>query len=699
MKLLNNLRIRDKLLILALLPLAVALYFAAGEFSVNQRTSNEMATLEGLANWASKAGALVHEVQKERGMTAGFLGSKGAKFSSEIISQRKAVDNRLSEMQAAEKDLSDYTLPQEFARATEEADRILRNLNSTRSSVSSQDIATKEAISYFTSINTALLDAVSQMAQVSRDVDLTWRALAYVTFMRGKERAGIERAVLSGTFAADRFSPGGYKKFVSLVTEQDTYFREFLPQATTEQRQFYRSSMKNGAVDEVLRMRNIADANSATGKFGIDATDWFKTITTKINLLKDVENRLADDFVTAATEKKNQATSALTVSIATICLSLLITGFLTFVIIRRITGALKKGVEQTEQMTSEFEQLVVVMDSIANNDLTQEVQESKIVIEADTSKDEIGDLSRSIARTLRAKGAIEKAAGAMRSNLHKTVTTLGGLVTELASAATEIASSSEQISHTSRNQSNEVGQISTAVEEMTATILQASKNAESASEASRMASETAANGGTIVNETTQGMGNIAKVVQDSAGSVNKLTDSAQEIGEIIDVIDGIADQTNLLALNAAIEAARAGEQGRGFAVVADEVRKLADRTGTATQEIFGMIKTIQKDTGEAAHSMESGISEVQSGRELAEKAGNSLDEIVTVSQQVMDMIQQIATATEEQSAASEQISRGIERISTMAAETAGGTEMSAKAAEDLSKQAEKLQCIVGEFSL
>ncbi len=699
MKLLNNLRIRDKLLIMALLPLAVALYFAIGEYNTNKQTSDEMATLKELANWASKAGALVHEVQKERGMTAGFLGSKGKKFSSEIVAQRKAVNDRLDEMRVAEQELAKLVLPTEFKKSTDEASRALAGLNTTRNAVSSQNIAAKDAIAYYTSINTALLNAVAQMAQISQDVDLTWRALSYATFMRGKERAGIERAVLANTFAADRFSPGAYKKFISLVTEQNTYFGEFLPEATPEQRQLYLSAMNDPAVDAVAKMRATADKHSTRGGFGIDAAHWFTTITTKINLLKEVENKIADDFVASANSKGKQASSALMVSIITICLSLLITGFLTFVIIRRITGALKQSVLQTEHMTREFEQFVTVMDAIANNDLTHEVEISQVEIVADDSKDEIGDLSRSIAGTMHSKVSIEKAASKMQSNLHKTIATLGGLVTELASAATEIASSSEQISVTSENQANEVAQISAAVEEMTATIFEASKNAENASEASRLASDTASNGGAVVSETIKGMDNISQVVKTSADSVTKLTVSAQSIGEIIDVIDGIADQTNLLALNAAIEAARAGEQGRGFAVVADEVRKLADRTGTATQEIFGMIKTIQKDTGEAADSMESGLAEVGRGQEFAEKAGASLDEIVTVSQQVMDMIQQIATATEEQSAASDQISKGIERISSMATETAGGTEMSAKAAEDLSKQAEKLQYIVGQFTI
>ena len=156
-----------------------------------------------------------------------------------------------------------------------------------------------------------------------------------------------------------------------------------------------------------------------------------------------------------------------------------------------------------------------------------------------------------------------------------------------------------------------------------------------------------------------------------------------QIGEIIGVIDDIADQTNLLALNAAIEAARAGEQGRGFAVVADEVRKLAERTTKATKEIAGMIKKIQSDTTGAVQSMEEGTQEVERGIALADKAGTSLKEIVGVSQKVTDMVTQIAAASEEQSSASEQISKNVEAISKVTSETAQGTQQIARAAEDL----------------
>ena len=234
---------------------------------------------------------------------------------------------------------------------------------------------------------------------------------------------------------------------------------------------------------------------------------------------------------------------------------------------------------------------------------------------------------------------------------------------------------------------------------MSATILETSKNGGTASEAAANASKTAAGGGTVVTETIQGMQKIAEVVRQSADSISKLAKSADQIGEITKVIDDIADQTNLLALNAAIEAARAGEQGRGFAVVADEVRKLAERSGKATGEITDMVKGIQAETIDAVKSMESGIQQVDIGRQLADKAGNSLSEIVTVSQRVMDMIGQVAAAAEEQSAAAEEISKNVDHISTITRENSQGAEQSAAAAEELNRQAEGLQAMVARFKL
>ncbi len=287
----------------------------------------------------------------------------------------------------------------------------------------------------------------------------------------------------------------------------------------------------------------------------------------------------------------------------------------------------------------------------------------------------------------------------MLVNLTQIVRQMSDNATQLVSAANEVASSSEQMSRGANDQTAQMSQVSSAIEEMTATILESSRNAGEASDGARNASDTAANGGEIVSQTICGMQRIADVVRESSDSIGKLASSADQIGQIIGVIDDIADQTNLLALNAAIEAARAGDQGRGFAVVADEVRKLAERTGQATGEITEMIKGIQSETQEAVRSMETGIQEVDCGRELTDKAGNSLNEIVTMNQRVMDMIRQIATASEQQSTAAEQISKNVENVTAITKETATGAQQSAAAAEELNRQAEGMQKMVSQFRL
>ncbi len=287
----------------------------------------------------------------------------------------------------------------------------------------------------------------------------------------------------------------------------------------------------------------------------------------------------------------------------------------------------------------------------------------------------------------------------MLVNLTDIVQQLTENARELASVSTEIAANSEQSSNAASSQASQVNQIATAIEEMTATIIETSKSSGDASDNAKKASDTASSGGEIVASTITGMQNIAQVVRNSSTSIGKLSKSVQEIGSIIEVIDDIADQTNLLALNAAIEAARAGEQGRGFAVVADEVRKLAERTGKATAEITAMIKGIQVQTGEAVTVMDSGIKEVESGKKLADQAGDSLGQIVRMSQQVMDMIQQIATAAEQQSSAAEQISRTVEQISNVTRESATGAQQSSAAAEQLSGQAEVLRQMIGKFHI
>lgn len=268
-----------------------------------------------------------------------------------------------------------------------------------------------------------------------------------------------------------------------------------------------------------------------------------------------------------------------------------------------------------------------------------------------------------------------------------------------ASASTQISSSSEEMAAGAQEQSAQTHEVASAVEQMTGTILETTRNADGAAKAAKNAGNIAKEGGSVVNETIQGMIRIAEVVQKSAATVQLLGKSSDQIGEIVQVIDDIADQTNLLALNAAIEAARAGEQGRGFAVVADEVRKLAERTTKATKEIAGMIKQIQRDTTGAVESMQQGTVEVDKGKELADKAGESLKQIITGAEEVVDIASQVAVASQEQSAAAEQISKNIESISSVTQQSAAGVQQIARAAEDLNRLTDNLQNMISQFKI
>jgi methyl-accepting chemotaxis protein len=451
--------------------------------------------------------------------------------------------------------------------------------------------------------------------------------------------------------------------------------------------------------DEVIN-RELERCNGlAVTMTELDETSIEPSFDHLMELLGGLNEDVTADAAASREAGDRAAAFATTMIVVSIVVGVLIALGFGVIISRGIAKPVNKVVDLTKKVNEEFAQFVGVVDTIANNDLTQQIEQSELEDIGIKSKDEIGTLARAIEGVIEAKNGMGNSLQRMTENLRGMVTQLTDNSNQLVSAANEVASSSEQMSRGAQDQTNQVTQVSTAIEEMTATILQSSKNAGEATDASKNASDTATGGGQVVSETIQGMQKIASVVRESADSIGKLAKSADQIGEIIGVIDDIADQTNLLALNAAIEAARAGEQGRGFAVVADEVRKLAERTGKATGEITDMIKGIQQETTEAVESMESGIKEVDNGRELADKAGNSLNEIVNMSQQVMDMIQQIATASEEQSAAAEQISKNVESISAITRQTASGAEQSASAAEELNRQAEGMKEMVSRFKI
>jgi len=269
----------------------------------------------------------------------------------------------------------------------------------------------------------------------------------------------------------------------------------------------------------------------------------------------------------------------------------------------------------------------------------------------------------------------------------------------LATAAEEMSASVSAVAQGADHQQSQTSQIATAMRQMASTVTQVSDHCQKAADNARESADNAREGGKVVAKAVGIMTDVAQSVDRIAHQIAELGKRSDQIGRIVGVINEIADQTNLLALNAAIEAARAGEQGRGFAVVADEVRKLAERTTKATKEIAEMIATVQQETQAAVEAMGRGTAQVQQGVTASTEAGAKLQQIIKGAEQGTDMVVQIATATSEQTSTTDQINTSVTEIAKITQEAAAGMRQSAKACEEVSNLALDLQTLVSRFKV
>jgi methyl-accepting chemotaxis protein len=660
---LKNLRISLKLLLMVSAPLLGLLVFSVRDMADKYQVLGDVGTTRTVTGLSVRVGSLIHEIQKERGLSSGFINSKGDKFKDELAKQRELVDTEFKKVKEYEG--SNARALSVVQKAMDAAGGSRVKLQETRGNIDALKIEGKDSFEYYSGLIASYLDVVAAVAGSSMNAEITRKATAYHAFVEAKEETGKERASLNAVFTADRFTDELLQRTFMILSAQKTYLDVFRDYAAPEDLAFLAEREKSETFKKVEELRAAALSKGMAGGFGVTPETWFAGSTAKINAMKEVEDRLAKEVEDAAAKLASRAKGALLFSIT---LSVALGGI-----------ALVVGILVMLSITGPLARMLHMLKDIAEGegDLTRRLETDR--------RDEIGEVSHWFNRFV--------------DNIHAIIAQVADNTTQVAAAASQLQGTATQIATAAEEVACQSVTVATASEEMSATSNDISHSCTLASENSNRATATARGGAEVVQATLQGMHNIAERVQESARTVESLGARSDQIGAIVGTIEDIADQTNLLALNAAIEAARAGEQGRGFAVVADEVRALAERTTRATKEIGGMIKAIQDETGGAVRSMENGVREVEKGMESSRKSGEALQDIIEAINEVTMQVHQIATTSEEQTAVTGEISGNIHQITDVVSETARGAHETATAASQLSSLAADLRRVVGRFKL
>ncbi|BCZ19421.1 methyl-accepting chemotaxis sensory transducer [Helicobacter sp. NHP19-012] len=557
MRLLNGLRLQGKIIAIISIPMVTLLFFMFWQLydTYNPLLSNK--DLVHQIEVSKHLSWLVHEMQKERGMSAGFLSSGGVQFAHRLQEQRKHTDVKLEDLKKFLSSISG--LDSNYVQNLQRGLNFLDRLPQIRNAMESKDkkAIVDSTVAYFTQSITIFLDTVLKSINIIHNSEISNALMGYASFLYTKEMSGLERATADRIFIANDPADPQYAHFIALVAKQEVFEKYFLSFADAQSIALFKRVSKDSSFRDVEKMRQILMKKYLMGGFGVDPSMWFNTITRKIDLLKQVEDSISAHITKLARVEIIKDTHYLEFLAVCETLLILITTILSFSVMRHISKRLQK-------VNKTLEHIVV------NKTFTD-----KINI---TTNDEIGFMGRSVNVFIEyMRDTLQRIFKQVQNNtaISRSLNTISAGLDSNSKQIKQISQNNTDLSRSSRQALDESLSMSISTRDLLEGVL---KNV----------SDTKAAVAVIDEHVQRNMTNE----ENDVVKMQSLSTEAQNIRGILDTLTEIAKQTNLLALNAAIEAARAGEHGRGFAVVADEVRALAERTQNSITESESIVKHI-----------------------------------------------------------------------------------------------------------